>query len=236
VFEMKMGPQAYLAELIGTFALVFFGTVSITVFVAVLGLSSPAAAVIAIAFTFGLILMSMVYVLGPISGCHVNPAVTITAIALRKMPVDDGVLYIVAQVVGAVLASGAHAAILPVAGAMTEFGATLPGLPIGRSDMVALVVESIITFFLMLSVYAVAYTDNVPNGVSGLLIGMTLAGLTMVAWPLTGASANPARSIGPAIWAGAYQSLWVYIVGPVVGGLLAGFAYQYLLTPRKKKR
>jgi MIP family channel proteins len=234
--KMKMGPQVYLAELIGTFALVFFGTVSITVFVAVLGLSSPAAAVIAIAFAFGLILMSMVYVLGPISGCHVNPAVTLTAVALRKMAVDDGLLYIVAQVVGAVLGSGAHAVILPAAGAMTEFGATLPGLPIGRSDMVALVVESIITFFLMLSVYAVAYTDNVPSGVSGLLIGMTLAGLTIVAWPLTGASANPARSIGPAIWASAYQSLWVYIVGPIAGALLGGFAYQYLLTPRKKKR
>jgi aquaporin-4 len=233
---MKMGLQAYLAELIGTFALVFFGTVSITVFVAILGLSSPAGSVIAIALTFGIILMSMVYVLGPISGCHVNPAVTITAVALRKMAVDDGVLYIVAQVVGAVLAVGAHAVILPEAGAMTEFGATLPGSPIGRSDMVALVVELIITFFLMLSIYAVAYTDKVPNGISGLLIGMTLVGLTIVAWPLTGASANPARSIGPAIWSGAYQSLWVYIVGPIVGALLAGFAYQYLLTPRKRKR
>jgi MIP family channel proteins len=176
----------------------------------------------------------MVYVLGPISGCHVNPAVTITAVALRKMEVDDGVLYIVAQVVGAVLAVGAHVVILPE-GAMTEFGATLPGVPIGRSDMVALVVELIITFFLMLS-YAVAYADKVPNGISGLLIGMTLVGLTIVAWPLTGASANPARSIGPAIWSGAYQSLWVYIVGPIVGALLAGFAYQYLLTPRKRKR
>lgn len=233
---MKMGPQAYLAELIGTFALVFFGTASITVFVAVLGLSSPASSVLAIAFAFGIILMSMVYVLGPISGCHVNPAVTITAIALRKMAVDDGVLYIVAQVVGAVLATGAHALILPDAGAMTEFGATLPGVPIGRSDTVAFVVELIITFFLMLSIYVVAYTDKVPSGVSGLLIGMTLAAVTIVAWPLTGASANPARSIGPAIWAGAYQSLWVYIVAPIVGALLGGFAYQYLLTPRKKKR
>ncbi|MGA2460838.1 MAG: aquaporin [Candidatus Bathyarchaeia archaeon] len=232
---MKMGPQAYLAELIGTFALVFFGTVSITVFVAILGLSSPAGSVIGIALTFGIILMSMVYVLGPISGCHVNPAVTITAVALRKMEVDDGVLYIVAQVVGAVLAVGAHVVILPEAGAMTEFGATLPGVPIGRSDMVALVVELIITFFLMLS-YAVAYTDKASNGISGLVIGMTLVGLTIVAWPLTGASANPARSIGPAIWSGAYQSLWVYIVGPIVGALLAGFAYQYLLTPRKTKR
>jgi len=88
----------------------------------------------------------------------------------------------------------------------------------------------------MLSIYAVAYTDKVPNGTSGLLIGMTLVGLTIVAWPLTGASTNPARSIGPAIWSGAYQSLWVYIVGPIVGALLGGFAYQYILTPRKRKR
>lgn len=233
---MKMGPQAYVAELIGTFGLVFFGTVSVTVFVAIMGLSSPSSSFIGIAFTFGFILTAMVYALGPISGCHVNPAITITAMALRKMEVDDGVLYIVAQVVGAVLAAGTHMLILPEAGGLTEFGATLPGIPIGRSDMVACVIELIITFFLMLSVYAAAYTDKVPAGASGILIGLTLAADMLIAGPLTGGSANPARSLGPAIMAGAYQSLWVYIVGPIVGALLAGFGYQYILTPQKKKR
>ena len=152
------------------------------------------------------------------------------------MDVDDGVLYIVAQVVGAVLAAGAHMLILPEAGAMTEFGATLPGVPIGRSDIAAVCVELIITFFLMLSVYATAYTDKVPSGTSGVMIGLTYAAGILIAGPLTGGSANPARSLGPAIMSGVYQSLWVYIVGPIVGALLAGFAYQYLLTPQKKKK
>jgi glycerol uptake facilitator-like aquaporin len=88
---MKMGRPAYVAELIGTFALVFFGSVSITTFTAILGLSSPAASFLGIAFAHGLILMVMVYALINISGCHINPAITITAVALRRLDVDDGI-------------------------------------------------------------------------------------------------------------------------------------------------
>lgn len=230
-----MGRQAYIAEFIGTFALVFFGSVSVTIFLPVLGLSSPASSFIGIAFAHGIILMVMVYSIGYISGCHINPAITITAVALRKLEVDDGVAYLVAQVLGATSAGWVHALILPGNGSLTKFGLPLPSPAIGQSDAVAVAVEMIITFFLMFSVYAVLYTDKVPSGASGLLIGMTLTADILIAGPLTGGAANPARALGPAIASGTYGSLWIYWVGPIIGALLAGFVYQYLLTAKRRR-
>ncbi len=231
-----MGRRAYVAEFIGTFALVFFGSVSVTIFTAVLGFSSPSTSILAIAFAHGFILMIMVYAIGYISGCHINPAITITAVALRKMDVDDGVGYVAAQVVGAAMAGLAHQFLLPEYGKMTSFGGVAPGIWIGRSAALAVVVELIITFFLMFSVYAVLYTGKVPAGASGVLIGMTLTADILIAGPLTGGAANPARALGPAIAAGSYQSLWVYWVGPIVGALLAGFVYQYLLSEQREAK
>jgi MIP family channel proteins len=234
---MRMGRQAYVAEFIGTYALVFFGSLSVTIFASnVLGLSSPAAALIGIAFTHGLILMVMVYAIGWISGCHINPAITVTAVALRKLGFDDGVGYLVAQILGAVLAGWTHMLIQPGNGALTGYGSVAPSPAIGGSDLIALVVELIITFFLMFSVYAVLYTGKVPAGASGVLIGMTLTADILIAGALTGGAANPARALGPAVASGNYASLWLYWVGPIIGALLAGFVYEYLLLPNKKKR
>lgn len=232
---MRMGRRAYIAEFIGTFALVFFGSLSVTVFASnVLGLSSPAASVIGIAFAHGLILMVMVYAIGWISGCHVNPAITITAVALRRLDFDDGVGYLVAQVLGAVLAGWLHMFIQPYNGALTHFGGVRPTPAIGGSNIIALVVEIIITFFLMFSVYAFLYTGKVSQGASGVLIGMTYTADILIAWPLTGGAANPARALGPAIAAGDYLSLWVYWVGPIIGALIAGFVYERLLMIKRK--
>jgi glycerol uptake facilitator-like aquaporin len=184
--------------------------------------------------------MVMFYAIGYISGCHVNPAITITAVALRKLDVDDGIAYIVAQVLGATVAGLAHWAILPGIGGSVQFGAPAPSNVIGQSASMAVLVEAIITFFLMFSVYAVLYTGKVPAGASGVLIGMTLTADMLIAGPLTGGAANPARALGPAIAAGSYGTLWVYFVGPIIGALLAGFVYQYLLlqegAPRTRKQ
>ena len=231
-----MGRRAYVAEFIGTYALVFFSSLSVTVFLSnVLGVSSPAASFIGIAFTSGLVLMTMVYAIGWISGCHVNPAVTITAVVLRKLDFDDGLAYIVAQLLGAVLAGWTHMLIQPGNGALTGYGGVSPGPPLGGNDLVALVVELIITFFLMFAYYAVLYTNRVPAGASGIMIGMMLTADILIAGPLTGGAANPARALGPAVASGYYSSLWLYWVGPIIGALLAGFVYEYLLTPGKKK-
>ena len=229
-----MGREAYTAEFIGTFALVFFGSVSLTVFGVILG-GAPSSSFLAIAFVPGIILMAMVYAIGNISGCHINPAITITAVALRKMDWDDGAAYIVAQIVAATLAGWAHKLILQGPGEPIDYGTLGLGQAIGQSPVVGVVVELIITFFLMFAVYAVLYTGKVPAGASGVLIGMTLTADILIAGPLTGGAANPARAIGPAVASGVYQNLWVYLVGPIIGALLAGFVYEYLLTARQKK-
>lgn len=234
MLAMKMGRQAYTAEFIGTFALVFFGSVSVTVFGVIMG-GAPASSLVGIAFAHGIILMVMVYAIGYISGCHINPAITITALALRKMDLDDGIAYLVAQIVAATLAGWAHKLILQGPGEPIDFGAVGLSSAIGQSPILGVVVELIITFFLMFAVYAVLYTGKVPAGASGVLIGMTLTADILIAGPLTGGAANPARALGPAIAAGAYQNLWVYFVGPIIGALLAGFVYEHLLTDRRKK-
>ena len=236
MFSLKMGRRAYVAEFIGTFALVFFGSMSFIIFLPALGFSSPQSSLIGIALAAGLILMIMFYTIGYISGCHVNPAITITAVALKKMEVSDGIAYLLAQVFGAILAGAMDGLIQPGNGSLVKFGLPAPQLAIGQSELVAAFVELIITFFLMFSYYAVLYTDKVHPAASGLLIGMTLAVGILIAGPLTGGAANPARWLGPAVASMDFDGFWVYWVGPIAGALLGGFTYEYILTPRKRKR
>ena len=231
-----MGRQAYVAEFIGTFALVFFGSMSVVIFFPALGMSSLQSSFLAVALAHGLILMVMVYTIGYISGCHINPAITITAVALRKMEASDGVAYVLAQVLGAVLAGAADWVIQPGNGGLVNFGLPSPTPIIGGSELMGAFVELIITFFLMFSVYAVLYTGKVHPAASGLLIGMTYAADILVAGPLTGGAANPARWLGPAVASMNFNSFWVYWVGPIVGALLAGFTFERFLTPPKRKR
>ena len=233
---MKMGRQAYVAEFIGTFALVFFGSMSVIIFFPALGMSSLQASFLGVALAHGLILMVMVYTIGSISGCHVNPAITITAVALRKMEVSDGIAYLLAQVLGASVAGGFDWIVQPGNGVFVKFGLPLPTVTIGGSEATAALVEVVITFFLMLSYYAVFYSGKVHPAASGLLIGMTLAAVMLIAAPLTGGAANPARWLGSAVASLDFDSAWVYWIGPIVGALLGGFTYEHLLTPNKRKR
>jgi glycerol uptake facilitator-like aquaporin len=152
------------------------------------------------------------------------------------MEAGDGVAYLLAQIFGAILAGAFDGLIQPGNGSLIKFGLPVPQPAIGGSELVAVFVELIITFFLMISYYAVLYTDKVPPAASGLLIGMTLAAGVLIAGPLTGGAANPARWLGPAVASMDFDGFWVYWIGPIVGALLGGFAYQYLLIPRKRKK
>ncbi|MEM4416959.1 MAG: aquaporin [Nitrososphaerota archaeon] len=200
--------RKFLAELVGTFLLVFVGSMAVDV----------SSSLVEVALAHGLTLMAMVYVIGPVSGCHINPAITVSLMVFRKVKPVDGVAYIVFQLLGASLAGFLHAVILPGSG--TFYGLTLPGGAINGDEGLALLVEAVATFSLGFAVYMAAVSGRVNDAVSGLVIGLTLSGAILAVGPLTGASLNPARTFGPALASGNFTAHWVYWIGPILGGLV----------------
>ena len=235
--------KKFIAELIGTFFLVFFGTGSAVVTLLIddgvdhgaagIGLLGGLGDWLAIGLAFGLTVMACIYLFGKISGAHLNPAVTIGLLVSKNISLIDSVYYIVAQVIGATLGSlllfvclGAPA--ITIGG----LGATAPGLSVGYIP--AMIAECIGTFFLMLVVMGVAVDKKADPSVAGISIGMTVAAVIIVLGAFTGASINPARTFGPylmdTLLGGA--NLWgffpIYLVGPIVGAILAALVYSYL--------
>ena len=235
--------KKFIAELIGTFFLVLFGTGSAVVTLIIddsvdhgaagIGLLGGLGDWLAIGLAFGLTVMACIYLFGKISGAHLNPAVTIGLLVSKNITLIDSVYYIVAQVIGAVLGSlllfvclGAPA--VTIGG----LGATAPGLSVGY--MQAMIAECIGTFFLMLVVMGVAVDKKADPGVAGISIGMTVAAVIIVLGAFTGASINPARTFGPYLMDTLLggSNLWgffpIYLVGPIVGAILAALVYTYL--------
>jgi MIP family channel proteins len=226
-FEQRP-PAAYIAEFIGTFVLVFSITLAVSLFVNSQGTGSDWAVVGLVHF---LVLFMLVMTIGSISGAHLNPAVTLALLALRKIRPPDAAVYILLQLAGA------------VAGAlMTKFlliddladqqnvGATAVNLSLLGSNFAAVVAEGLGTFFLVWAVVAVAVNPRATRDWAGLAIGGTLGFAVMIIGPLTGAALNPARWFGPALVAGEWDEAWVYIIGPIAGGVLGGLAYWYLFV------
>lgn len=216
---MTMG-RRYAAEALGTFAIVFFGCGSIASF----GNGGGVAGHVGVNLVFGLTVGAMIYALGHISAAHFNPAVTIGFATVRRFPWKYVPGYVFAQLAGAVLASGLHALLLPAQAASASFGATMPHIDALRSAGI----ETVLTFALMLVIVSVATDKRVNEAVAGLAIGSTVALCGLFGGPLTGCSMNPARSLGPALFAGggALTSYWVYLFGPVVGAILGSLAYE----------
>jgi aquaporin Z len=224
--------RKYLAELLGTFVLVFGGVGSAVLAGRYIGFAG-------VAFAFGLSLLAMVYTIGPISGCHINPAVTLGVLLAKKIDVKDALIYVFAQVAGAIVASGAilfiansvpggYSAVARGLGA-NGFGLHSPG---GFSPQACFLAEVILTMFLVLTV--LGSTDvKAPVGFAGLAIGLVLTLIHLVGIPITNLSVNPARSIGPAIFVGgwALQQLWMFIVAPLVGAAVAAGLYYAIRLP-----
>lgn len=231
--QMPLNPRAWLAELIATFALVFFGTLSVTVAAVIFKFESATSSVLLIGFAHGLAITLMIYAVGHISGAHINPAVTIPMALLKKIDAGNALGYIVFQLLGAVLGSLAHVAFLPQ-GRQVNFGAHAPGDAIGKSEFSALGIEVILTFFLLFVIFGTAVSKKAAPGWAGFAIGMTIMMDHLVGIPLTGASMNPARSFGPALVSGAWASHWVYWAGPIVGGVIAAFLYQYVFIKKEE--
>src|SRR5450755_2172008 len=218
--------KEYLAELVGTFVLVFGGVGS-----AVLG--GGKIGFVGVSFAFGLSLLAMVYTIGPISGCHINPAVTIGLLLHRKIAVRKASGYIAAQIAGSIIAS--FLILLIARGAPSGYDASVAGLgangfgehsPGGYSMLSAFITEVVLTMFLVLTVLGSTHV-KAPVGFAGIAIGLVLTLIHLVGIPVTNTSVNPARSIGPAIFVGgwALQQLWLFIVAPLAGAALAAVVY-----------
>jgi MIP family channel proteins len=208
--------RAHFAEGLGTFALVFFGCGAIAV-----GAESGALGHPAIAVAFGLVIAVMIYALGHISGAHFNPAVSIGFAIGRHFPWSRAATYGTAQIVGAVLGALALRVTL---GDGADLGVTQPA----GSVLQALAWEVLLTFFLMLVITAVATDTRAVGEAAALAIGGTVALGALVGGPISGASMNPARSLGPALVSADLTAIWVYLVGPIIGAIAAALVYRYL--------
>jgi len=215
------------AELLGTFVLVLAGGATA---VATALTAPPVYDLLAIVLAFGLALVALVAALGHVSGCHLNPAVTLGLAVTRKFPWRAVPAYVVAQLVGAVLASLATWAVYSGRGhTVVGFSTTNPAP--GVSGGHAFFVEALITFVLVLVVISVATDDRVPTAAAPVAVGAALAVCIFIAAPVTGGAVNPARAFGPAAVSGNLDALWVYLLAPLVGGVLAAVVYDRLLAP-----
>jgi aquaporin Z len=219
--------KKYLAEGLGTFALVLFGCGAATI--ASVSQTGPAGiGLLGISLAFGLAVVVMAYTIGPISGCHINPAISIGMLAAGKLSGKDTVGYVISQCIGAiaaagllyVLASGSPNFVMPEWGLGSNGWG--PGYLGEYSMQSALIAEFVFTFLFLIVIFGTTAKNASPL-MAGLAIGLSLALNHMVVIPITGTSVNPARSLGPAVFAGgmALEQLWLFIVAPIAGGLCA---------------
>lgn len=215
--------RAMAAEMLGTFALVLAGTGAVVTN----ALHAGALGQVGIAMTFGLVIMVMIYATGHISGAHFNPGVTLAFALVRHFPAARVVPYLVAQVVGALLGSLAVRTLIGDAGGL---GVTHPS----SGAIAGMALEGILTFVLMFVIMAAATDTRAVGQAAAIAIGGTIALEALFAGPITGASMNPARSLGPALVAGDFADLWIYIVGPIAGAALGALTYQLLRKPERE--
>jgi len=212
--------KKYLAEFIGTFVLVLFacGTA------AVVGCSSEnGTGYLLTALSFGLVIVAMAYSIGNISGCHINPAVSIAMLVNKKMSLKDFAGYVVAQFLGAISGAAVLAAFV---GKDTGLGANAL---YNNNILLSLLIEIILTFVFVIAILGVTSKDD-NNAISGIVIGLSLTLVHILGISFTGTSVNPARSFGPALLVGgtALSNVWVFLVAPLIGGVLAALIYNFL--------
>lgn len=235
--------KKYVAELIGTFALVFFGcgsAVMATIYTNTTA-ATNAIGLLGISFAFGITVMMMVYAIGPISGCHINPAITLAMFIAKKISMKDAAIYVVVQSLGAIAGAGV---LFVIANSAPEYDITANGL--GQNFFgdaggnfpwgAAVIAEIVMTFFFLLVIFGATH-KKAPAGFAGIAIGFSLFVIHLVGIPITGTSVNPARSLGPALFVGgdALSHLWVFLTAPFVGAALAAVVWMYLLEPKEEE-
>ncbi len=223
--------KRYICELIGTMVLVLFGCGSAAI-------AGTALGNLGIAMAFGLSIVAMAYVIGDISGCHINPAVSIGMWIDGRMEIKDLIMYIVFQCIGAIIGTALLATIINTAPSLGGYMATGLGQngfgaasSVGINVYGALITEIILTFVFVFTVLGVTRSEK-TSVIAGIVIGLTLAFVHIMGIPLTGTSVNPARSLAPALFMGgvALQQVWVFIVAPIIGAVIAGLAHKGLYS------
>ena len=214
------------AEFIGTFTLVLLGCGAAVIAGADIGLTG-------ISFAFGLALIGMAYGIGPVSGCHINPAVSVGMVVAGRMSISECIQYVIAQVAGAIVAA---LVLLMIASGKADYSVAENGLGqngwgagyLGEYAMTAAFTFEVVATFLFMVVILGATSANAPAGFAGLAIGLALVVIHLVGINVTGVSVNPARSIGPALFAGATAigQLWLFIVAPVIGAVAAAAVFR----------
>jgi aquaporin Z len=232
---MKPNLQSkFFAEFLGTMVLVLMGCGSAVIAGAN---GTTGVGLLGIAFAFGLSVVAMAYAIGHISGCHINPAITIGMVVAGRMTGKEAVSYIIAQVLGAI--AGA-AVLLLIASGKQDYNVIANGLgqngygeasPGHYSLLAGFIAETMFTFIFLLVIFGATSTKNIHGGFAGLSIGLSLVLIHIVGIPVTGVSVNPARSIGPALFTGgpAISQLWLFISAPILGSILSAVTWRYIL-------
>jgi aquaporin Z len=223
--------KKYFAELIGTMVLVLMGCGAAVFAGATQGFTNVGT--LGVAFAFGLSVVAMAYTIGKISGCHINPAITLGMLLTKRISGKDAGMYMLFQVVGAIIGSAILYVIATNQGTV-ESGHTLTGANGYTAVLPAFIAETVFTFIFLLVVLG-STSKGAANNFAGLAIGLSLVLIHIVCIPITGTSVNPARSIGPALFQGgeALSQLWLFIVAPFLGAALAAFTWKFLDTEEK---
>jgi glycerol uptake facilitator protein len=226
--------QKLTAEAIGTAILVFIGAGSVPLTLLLTGTNPFGSAELStISFAFAFAIFAAVYSVGHISGCHINPAVTIALFATRKIDATTAGTYIAAQLVGAFIGAGLTFIVLSGNNPAT-LGLGAVSVNANAGNLVGLAAEIIGTAILVFTVFGAAVDGRAPAGFAGIVIGFIVYGIIILVGPITGAALNPARQIGPEILGGVigaktnFDQLWVYIAGPIAGGLVGAFLYEFI--------
>jgi aquaporin Z len=216
----------YIAEMFGTLVLVLIGCGSAVIAGSNIGF-------LGISFAFGVAVLVMVYTIGPISGCHINPAITIAMLVIKKIGAKDALMYILFQIIGAIIGAGF---LYLIAIGVEGYSVTVNGLgqngygihSPGKYSLVSGIIAEVLFTAIFLFVILGSTHKNAPSGFAGIAIGLTLFLIHIVVIPITGTSVNPARSIGPALFVGgdAIAQLWVFILAPIVGGIIGALKWK----------
>ncbi len=227
--------RKYIAELIGTMILVILGCGSAVFAGSMAGAVGAGVGTIGVALAFGLTVLALVYTIGNVSGCHINPAITLGVWLSGRMKGKDAIMYMVFQIVGAIAGSAILYAMLSTG---THGGPTTTGVNsfTDGHTLQAFIAEALFTFIFVLVVLGATSPKRGNAANAGIAIGLTLLVIHIVCIPITGTSVNPARSIGPAIFQGgaALSQLWLFILAPMVGAALSAFVWKYFENPKEK--